>query len=74
MILPALQAGRWVGRIVLPMRPCLSGRRPGLAVERIEQLESWVQRGLQPDLTLLFDVPLEVSRDRLAQSRGAGPF
>ena len=70
VILPALQAGRWVvsDRFTDATFAYQGGGR-GLAVERIEQLESWVQRGLQPDLTLLFDVPLEVSRDRLAQGR-----
>ena len=70
VILPALQAGRWVvsDRFTDATYAYQGGGR-GLAIERIEQLESWVQRGLQPDLTLLFDVPLEVSRDRLAQSR-----
>jgi dTMP kinase len=31
----------------------------------MEALERWVHPHLQPDLTLLFDVPLEVARERL---------
>lgn len=37
-------------------------------LNKIAALENWVQEGLNPDLTLLFDVPLAVSRERLGQS------
>lgn len=38
----------------------------GLSVERIATLEHFVQGGLQPDLTLLFDLPVEVGLSRAA--------
>ena len=38
---------------------------------KISVLENWVQEGLNPDLTLLFDVPLEVSRERLGRHGAA---
>ncbi|OLS62183.1 dTMP kinase [Pseudomonas putida] len=38
----------------------------GLSVERIATLERFVQGGLQPDLTLLFDLPVEVGLSRAA--------
>ncbi len=38
----------------------------GLSVERIATLEQFVQGGLQPDLTLLFDLPVEVGLSRAA--------
>ncbi len=38
----------------------------GLSVERIATLERFVQNGLQPDLTLLFDLPVEVGLSRAA--------
>ncbi len=38
----------------------------GLGVERIATLERFVQEGLQPDLTLLFDLPVEVGLSRAA--------
>ncbi|MFD2641045.1 dTMP kinase [Pseudomonas japonica] len=38
----------------------------GLGVERIATLERFVQGGLQPDLTLLFDLPVEVGLSRAA--------
>jgi dTMP kinase len=40
----------------------------GIPAAKLEALEDWVQQGLQPDLTLLFDVPWEVSQARLALS------
>jgi dTMP kinase len=41
----------------------------GLSVERIAQLEQFVQAGLRPDLTLLFDLPIEIGLAR-AEARG----
>ena len=38
--------------------------------DRIAALERWVHGGLQPDLTLVFDAPVEVARARLAKKRG----
>lgn len=37
-------------------------------LNKIAALENWVQEGLNPDLTLLFDVPLAVSRERVGRS------
>jgi dTMP kinase len=36
----------------------------GFPAERVASLESWVQQGLQPDLTFLLDVPVEVGMSR----------
>lgn len=46
----------------------------GLPRARLEVLETWVQDGLQPDLTLLFDVPLETASARLAGAREPDKF
>lgn len=46
----------------------------GLPEARLEILEDWVQGGLQPDLTLLFDVPSEVAGGRLAAVRAPDRF
>jgi dTMP kinase len=46
----------------------------GLDTARLEQLETWVQGTLQPDLTLLFDVPGEVAQARLATARAPDRF
>lgn len=41
----------------------------GVPTERIAALESWVQGELRPDLTLLFDVPVETGLARAAARR-----
>ncbi|NOL48942.1 dTMP kinase [Pelistega europaea] len=41
----------------------------GYPIERILQLAQWIHGDIQPDLTLLFDVPLEVARERLSATR-----
>lgn len=46
----------------------------GVAATKINQLEQWVHEALQPDLTLLFDVPVEVSVARLAGARSPDKF
>jgi dTMP kinase len=46
----------------------------GVLADKIQQLEHWVQEDLQPDMTLLFDVPVEVSMQRLAKARSPDKF
>ncbi len=46
----------------------------GVLPSKIKELETWVQESLQPDLTLLFDVPVSVSVDRLASARAPDKF
>jgi dTMP kinase len=46
----------------------------GVNADKIRALEQWVQGDLQPDLTLLFDVPVEVSVRRLANARSPDKF
>ncbi len=46
----------------------------GVQSSKIRALEAWVQEGLQPDLTLLFDVPVSVSIERLASARAPDKF
>src|SRR5699024_8737494 len=40
-----------------------------LGAELIECLEEWVHPGLQPDRTWLFDLPLDVAKERLSATR-----
>ena len=54
----------------MPTRPAVAA----FAEERIAALEHWVHADLQPDLTLLFDVPPEVAAERLARARAADRF
>ena len=68
VILPALARGEVVisDRFTDATFAYQGGGR-GVAFDKITQLERWVQGDLQPDFTLLFDVPLEVARARLTQ-------
>lgn len=67
VILPAMDKGHWVisDRFTDATFAYQGGGR-GIPWAKLEVLEQWVQGTLQPDLTLLFDVPPEVSRARLA--------
>lgn len=67
LILPALDAGHWVlsDRFTDATFAYQGGGR-GLNLDRIETLENWVQQGLQPDLTLVFDLSVEEARRRRA--------
>lgn len=69
VIVPALQQGKWVvsDRFTDASFAYQGGGR-GLAEAKLQTLEQWVQQGLQPDLTLLFDVPVEVARKRLSNT------
>lgn len=46
----------------------------GVLPYKIKQLETWVQGDLRPDATLLFDVPVEISLQRLASAREPDKF
>ncbi|WP_041673387.1 dTMP kinase [Sulfuricella denitrificans] len=67
VIIPALSAGTWVisDRFTDASFAYQGGGR-GLEESKLKILEQWVQQDLQPNLTLLFDVTLEVSRQRLS--------
>jgi len=69
VIKPALHAGKWVisDRFSDASFAYQGGGR-GLDWDKLSQLEQWVHPDLQPDLTLFFDVPVEVARQRLANN------
>ena len=46
----------------------------GAAPAHLAQLEAWVQEGLQPDLTIWFDLPADMAAERRAQARAADRF
>ena len=46
----------------------------GVLPSKIKQLETWAQGDLRPDATLLFDVPVEISLQRLACAREPDKF
>ena len=75
VIEPALARGDWVlsDRFTDASFAYQGGGR-GLPRAKLEDLERWVHPRLQPDLTLLFDVPLEVARERLDATRTLDKF
>lgn len=75
VIEPALARGDWVisDRFTDASFAYQGGGR-GLPTAKLDALEAWVHPALQPDLTLLFDVPLEVARERLNRSRTLDKF
>ena len=75
VIEPALAAGTWVvcDRFTDATFAYQGGGRE-LGTTRIEALERWVHPDLQPDITWLFDVPLEVARERLNRTRDKDRF
>lgn len=75
VILPALQRDAIVvsDRFTDASYAYQCGAR-GLPLHKMQQLEQWVQGDLQPDVTLLFDVPVEVSLQRLAGARTPDKF
>ena len=46
----------------------------GVLPSKIKQLETWAQGDLRPDATLLFDVPVEISLQRLVSAREPDKF
>jgi len=70
-IKPALAAGRWVlsDRFTDASYAYQGGGR-AQPLERIAELERWAADDLQPDLTLLLDLPVGIG---LARARGRGP-
>jgi dTMP kinase len=75
VILPALAQGQ----VVLCDRFtdatfAYQGWGRGVSPARLEILERWVQGGLQPNLTLFFDVPVRVARERIGSDQAQDRF
>ncbi len=66
VVRPALARGAWVvcDRFTDATFAYQGGGR-GIPAERIAELEAFVQQGLQPDLTLLLDMPMTAAQRRL---------
>lgn len=75
LIKPALHAGKWVisDRFSDASFAYQGGGR-GLDWGKLTQLEQWVHGDLQPSLTLFFDVPVEVARQRLSNNASLDRF
>lgn len=74
-IRPALDHGRWVlcDRFTDATYAYQGGGR-GLPLEIIARLENLVQAGLQPDLTILLDTPVEIGLERIRERGGTDRF
>jgi dTMP kinase len=74
-IRPALEQGHWVlcDRFTDATRAYQGGGR-GVPMARIENLAAWVQQGLEPDLTLLFDVSVTTAQQRMGGRSPADRF
>lgn len=75
VILPVLAQGQWVisDRFTDASFAYQGGGR-GLDTGKLDILEHWVQGPLQPDLTLYFDVPVEVGQQRVNRIKDADRF
>jgi dTMP kinase len=73
VIAPALARGDWVlcDRFT-DATFAYQGGGHGVPRERIAELERFIPANCRPDLTILFDVPTEVSRERLERGRAEG--
>ncbi|MAX50529.1 MAG: dTMP kinase [Methylophaga sp.] len=68
VILPAVSEGKWVvcDRFV-DATFAYQGAGRGIHEERIAALSEWTLAGLKTDLTLLFDLPVDVGQQRVNQ-------
>jgi len=73
VIRPALARGDWVvcDRFT-DATFAYQGGGHGVSLEAIGALERWIHGDCRPDLTVLFDVPIAVSRERLDRARAEG--
>lgn len=75
LILPALASGtNIVSDRFTDATFAYQGGGRGMLPEKIATLEHWVQGQLRPDLTILLDVPLEVSMSRIEKTRQKDRF
>ena len=75
LIYPALRQGKWVisDRFTDASYAYQSGGRQ-IPTERITTIENWVQGNFRPDMTIIFDVPVEISQERVAKARQKDRF
>jgi dTMP kinase len=75
VIAPALERGAWVlcDRFT-DATFAYQGAGRGVDSERLALLEQWVQGGVQPDCTILFDLPVAIARARSGGARSPDRF
>ncbi len=75
VIRPALAAGDWViSDRFTDATYAYQGAGRALTPERIGSIETWVQQGLAPDLTLLLDLPVELGLERAGKRSSPDRF
>ena len=74
-IKPALDVGKWVlcDRFT-DATYAYQGYGRGIPLQKISDLENWVQGALRPDLTLLMDLPVEVGMERAGKRSAPDRF
>ena len=71
VIKPALEASQWViCDLFTDATYAYQGEGRQLGGEKVELLERFVQEDLKPDLTIILDVPVTLSADRVEQRGG----
>jgi dTMP kinase len=74
-IWPRLRAGQWVvSDRFTDATYAYQGGGHGLDASQIAELERFALGAFQPDITLIFDVPVDVGRQRLAAGRTLDKF
>lgn len=75
VIKPALDSGKWVlcDRFTDATYAYQGGGR-GIDMDRIAQLEQWVQGDLRPDMTLILDLPVDVGLERAGKRSAPDRF
>ncbi len=75
IILPALDAGKWVlcDRFTDSTYAYQGGGR-GISMDRIAQLEQWVQGDRRPDMTLILDLPIDIGLERAGKRSAPDRF
>ncbi|MGC2165162.1 MAG: dTMP kinase [Gallionella sp.] len=75
VIKPALQSGKWIiSDRFSDASFAYQGSGRGFDWHKLSQLEKWVHGDMNPDLTLFFDVPVDVARQRLANNASLDRF
>jgi len=71
LIKPALAEGKWVvSDRFTDATYAYQGAARGLGFERIAPIEAWVQQDFRPDCTFVFDLPVEIGMQRVAERGG----
>ena len=72
-IWPAMEAGKWViSDRFTDATYAYQGTARGIDFDRIAEIEHWVQQGFQPDMTFVFDLPIEEGMKRVAARAASG--